>query len=156
MVKVIVTALVASTFLFLAASEAQAAACTEANSIVIVKNSRVGTREYVDFWVKKPVTLSVSAVADNSGPNFREDPSDRLIVVPGNRWSRIRFMSVNWLCSIPENLSLPKPIVRSVKSIEQFEGYVTYIIGRRNKNYLGMQQKDFPINRRYRFIYGQP
>jgi hypothetical protein len=154
MVKLAVTALVASAFLVFAAGEAQAAACTEANSIVIIKNSRVGTREYVDFWVKKPITLSVSALADNTGPNFREDPSDRLIVVAGNRWSRIRFMSVNWTCSIPTNLSLPKPIVKSVKSIEQFEGYVTYIIGRRNKSYLGMSQRDFPISRRYRFMYG--
>jgi hypothetical protein len=154
MAKLSVAVLTLSLFAGLAVSPASAAPCTEANSIVLIKNSRVGTREYVDFWVKKPVTLTVTAQADNTGPNFTVDPSDQTVMVPGNRWSRIQFRLVNWTCQIPNSLSLPQPIVKGVKSVEQFEGYVTYIIGRKNKSYLGMSVKTFPINKRYRFIYG--
>jgi hypothetical protein len=133
-------------------SGAFAAPCTVANSIVLIKNSRVGGFEYVDFWVKKPVASSVLTWASTTG-SFEHDASGAMITVTGNRWRVVRFPTLQWLCSIGQNFTLPKLRIKDIQNIGQFEGVVTYAIGRQNGNYLGMTVTNFAVNRRYRFKF---
>ena len=50
----------------------------------------------------------------------------------------MRFTGVNWTCIIGENFSAATTTVMGIKSIEQFEGYVTYVIGYKTKSkYVG-------------------
>jgi hypothetical protein len=129
-----------------------AAPCNVANSIVQVKNFRLGGFEYVDFWVKKPVTSTVQTWSSSTG-SFEHDASGDVISVAGNRWRVVRFSIASWNCSIWNNLTLPKTRIKAVKNIGQFEGVITYAIGRQNGNYLGMTVTNFPINKRYRFKF---
>lgn len=133
-------------------SSAFAAPCNVANSIVTIKNSKSGGFEYVDFWVKKPVTGSVTTWASTTG-SFEHDASGEMINVTGNRWRVVRFSIMQWNCSIWQNFTLPKPRIKDIQNIGQFEGVVTYAIGRQNGSYLGMSVTNFAVNRRYRFKF---
>jgi hypothetical protein len=133
-------------------ASAIAAPCNVANSIVQVKNFRSGGFEYVDFWVKKPVTSTVQTWSSNTG-NFEHDASGDIISVTGNRWRVVRFSIASWTCTIWNNLTLPKIRIKDVKNVGQFEGVITYVIGRQNGNYLGMTVTNFAINKRYRFKF---
>ena len=66
------------------------------------------------------------------------------LIIKGNKWTEVAFKGVNWTCEIPLALHLPKPIIRQVSSTEQFEGYVTYVIGRQGKNYRGQTVTAIP------------
>jgi hypothetical protein len=110
--------------------------CTAPNSIIKVSNSKSGAWEFVDFYMKPPVTATVSVTAP-TGPNFIQDGSGNTIVVPGNRWTEVTFNSVDWLCSTPRLFSLPKPIVKSIKQIGGFEGTISYVIGRKGHHFMG-------------------
>ena len=115
---------------------AQAVNCTAPNSIVKIANSKLGPWEFVDFYVKVPMTAT-SSVSAPPGPNFTEDPSGNTIIVPGTRWTEVTFNSVDWMCSTPALLSLPKPIVKSIKQTGRFEGTVSYVIGRKGHHFAG-------------------
>jgi hypothetical protein len=115
---------------------AQAANCTAPNAIVKVSHSKLGPWEFVDFYLQQPVTGTV-AVSAPTGPNFTEDPSGNIIVVPGNRWTEVTFSSTDWMCSTPTLLNLPNPIVKSIKQTERFEGMVSYVIGRKGHHFMG-------------------
>ena len=115
---------------------AQADTCTTPNSIVKISNSKLGPWEFVDFYVKAPMTAT-NSISAPTGPNFQEDPSGNTIIVPGNRWTEVIFNSVDWMCSTPAVLSLPKPIVKSIKQTGRFEGTVSYVIGRKGHHYMG-------------------
>jgi hypothetical protein len=110
------------------ATSAQAANCTAANSITLVKNYKVGSLEYVEFRIKSPATFTKTITAV-TGP-FTLDPSDDPVSVNGAKFTKIQFQSVDWTCTIPRVFSV-KPVVKDVKQIEQFEGYASYVIGRR-------------------------
>ena len=110
-------------------SFAFAASCTSANSIISVANSKIGGFEYVTFKFKKPPALPQFSVT-NVVPPFIEDGSGNTIVVPGAHWTQIRFDQVEWMCSTQRILTLPKPAIKSVKNIGQFEGQIVYVIGR--------------------------
>lgn len=133
-------------------ASAIAAPCNVANSIVKVNNFKSGGFEYVDFWVKKPVTSTVQTWSSNTG-NFEHDASGDIISVTGNRWRVVRFSITSWNCTIWNNFTLPKPRIKDIENIGQFEGVITYAIGRQNGNYLGMTVTNFPINKRYRFKF---
>jgi hypothetical protein len=115
---------------------AYAANCTAPNSIVKVSNSKSGPWEFVDFYVKAPLTATTSVTAP-TGPNFTEDASGNPIFVPGNRWTEVTFNAVDWMCSAPTQFSLPKPIVKSIKQTGRFEGTVSYVIGRNGRHFMG-------------------
>ena len=109
---------------------ANAAACGPSNSIVRVKNTAIGAFEYVVFKFHKPPTVpsySVTAVT----PPFTEDPSGNPVTVAGSKFTEVRFDGVFWTCTIAENFSLPKTALKGIKRTGQFEGVVTYVIGRR-------------------------
>ncbi len=112
---------------------AHAAACNEANSIVRVRNTSIGAFEYVVFKYKKPPNLpsfTVKAVT----PPFIQDGSGETVIVRGSKFTEVRFDGVVWTCSIIERLVLPKAAIKAVKNIGQFEGIITYIIGRRSSS----------------------
>jgi hypothetical protein len=113
-----------------------AASCTAPNSIIKVSNARMGMRETVTFRVKAPFIGSFAILA-TSGPTFFEDGSGNPITVRGNRWTDIRFRNMDWMCSTRTRFMLPKPVVKDIKNVGQFEGQIEYVIGRRNGHYLG-------------------
>ena len=116
-------------FMALNASFSYAANCSTANSIISVSNSKIGGFEYVSFKFKKPPALPQFAVT-NVVPPFIQDGSGDTIFVSGARWTQVKFDQVDWMCSIQQFLSLPKPAVKAVKNIGQFEGQIVYVIGR--------------------------
>jgi hypothetical protein len=122
-------ALFAAAFISLPAA-AHAAACGPANSIISVRNSSKGAFEYVVFKFHKPPTAPAYTVKAVTPP-FTEDPSGNPVTVAGSKFTEVAFQNVFWTCSIAENLRLPKAAIKGVKKTEQFEGYVTYVIGRR-------------------------
>ena len=109
--------------------------CTESGSIRSVTKARSGGFETVTFDVQsaKPdyeVTTQKAPFQDYSG--------DKTIRIKGPYYKSIYFKSVNWTCNIVENLKAPTTNVAGVKNIEQFEGYVNYIVGFRKKgSYVG-------------------
>ena len=131
---------------------AHAANCTAPNSIVKVSNSRIGPWEFVDFYVKAPVTATTSVTAPK-GPNFTEDASGNPIIVPGNRWTEVTFNTVDWMCSTPTLFGLPKPIVKSIKQIGRFEGTVSYVIGRNGRHFMGSSWTTIGSLKRLRLKY---
>ena len=113
---------------FLLPSFAFAANCNTPNSIIKVSNSASGRFEYVKFKFKKPPSAPAFTVT-NVLPPFTEDPSGNAVTVPGSYWTQVRFDNVEWMCTIPKFIKI-KPAVKAVKSIGQFEGQITYVIGR--------------------------
>jgi hypothetical protein len=109
---------------------ADAAACGPANSIVSVKNTSSGAFEYVIFKFHKPPTVPAYTVTAVTPP-FTEDPSGNTIVVAGSKFTEVRFDSVNWFCTIAQNFHLPKTAIKGIKRTGQFEGVISYVIGRR-------------------------
>ena len=123
------------TVLLLSVPSARATTCTTANSIVKVKNLKLGSQERVEFYIKTPFTGSVVVAAASSG-TFIQDGSGNPIVVVGNRWTDVKFKSMYWTCSSLTLFSLPKPILKDIQLIGQFEGQIEYAIGRHNGHYL--------------------
>jgi hypothetical protein len=122
-------ALLAAAFIALPAA-ANAAACGPSGSIVRVKNTSIGAFEYVVFKFHKPPTVpsyTVTAVT----PPFIEDPSGNTITVAGSRFTEVRFDGVFWTCTIAERFVLPRRAIKGIKRTGQFEGVVSYVIGRR-------------------------
>jgi len=144
--------LIASGFLIFAQS-ALAAPCTAVNSITKVKNRKVGIHEYVDFFVKAPFTGSVSVAAATSG-TFIQDGSGNPIVVAGNKWTDVKFKSMDWTCSSATSFALPKPVLKDIKLIGQFEGQIEYGIGRHNGHYLGQTMVTVGSQKRVTLKYG--
>lgn len=121
--------LLGAAFLALPAA-AHAAACGPANSIVSVRNSSIGAFEYVVFKFHKPPTVPTYTVKAVSPP-FIEDPSGNTIIVAGSKFTEVRFDSVYWFCTIAQNFHLPKTAIKGIKRTGQFEGVISYVIGRR-------------------------
>jgi hypothetical protein len=117
-------------------ASAQAATCTNANTITKVMNVKTPTREYVDFYIKSPFTGTVAVTAAASGA-FIQDGSGNPINVAGNHWTDVKFENTDWTCSSTTSFVLPKPVLKDIKLIGQFEGQIEYAIGRHNGNYLG-------------------
>lgn len=115
-------------FIVFAPSLAIAANCNGPSSIVRVSNSASGGFEYVDFKIKKPAAPRFFTT--NVLPPFLEDPSGTPINIAGSHWTKIQFRDVDSYCSILQFLSLPKPAIRAIKNIEQFEGQISFIVGR--------------------------
>lgn len=121
--------------IFASPATSYSAPCSEYGAIIKVENTKVGADEFVNFYVKSEAPdFEVTAV---QGPKFAMVDGDPPLIVKGNKWTRIAFKGVNWTCEIAVSFKLPKPIIKQVSAIEQFEGYVTYVIGRQNKNYRG-------------------
>lgn len=112
------------------------AACTAPNSIAKIHNFKSGSFEYVDFWINGPFTGTRWISTPTTG-TFEHDASGNIVTVAGNRWKKILFKGVFWTCSPTIVGTLPKPRIKAIKNVAQFEGYVGYVIGRQNGSYLG-------------------
>jgi hypothetical protein len=119
----------AAAFIALPAA-ANAAACGPSGSIVSVRNSSIGAFEYVIFKFHKPPTVPAYTVTAVTPP-FTEDPSGNPVSVAGSKFTEVTFQSVYWMCTIAHNFHLPKTAIKGIKQTGQFEGVVSYVIGRR-------------------------
>ncbi len=121
--------LIAVAAVFLAiSSDAFAASCGPSNSITRVRNTRIGSSEYLVFKFRTPPTVPTYAVTVGHPP-FIHDASGETIAVAGSHFRQVRFEGVFWTCTIQEQFVLPRPLIRDVKNIGQFEGVITYAIG---------------------------
>ena len=100
--------------------------CTEAGTIRSVTKASSGNFETVTFDVmnKKP-DFKVS----KARPPFSQYGSEERLRIRGNYFQSIVFRGINWECKITEALSAKTTNIKAVRSIEQFEGQVEYIIG---------------------------
>jgi hypothetical protein len=109
---------------------AQVGPCNEPNAILRVRNTAIGVNEYVVFKFKKPPTMpNVSVIA--ARPPFTQDGSGEPVTVGGALFTQVTFRGVVWTCKIAEEFHLPRAGIKDIKSIGQFEGIITYVIGRR-------------------------
>ena len=118
----------------LAPALAQAAPCAEPNSIVSVRNTSAGAFEYVIFKYQQPPNLP-SYTVTAAMPPFAQDVSGDPVTVGGAKFTQVRFDGVVWFCTVSEQLHLPRSAIKDIKSIGQFEGVITYIIGRRARSH---------------------
>jgi hypothetical protein len=130
-------------------NQAEAANCNVADSMVQVKNFKSGTKEYVEFKFKKPTAFTVSTTAV-TGP-FSHLTSDNPVFVAGAKFTRVMFSGLYWTCSIPR-IRIVRPIIKDFKSIEQFEGVVGYVIGRRSSSHYLTTQLFAPCTAGYRCV----
>lgn len=123
-------------FVFSGIAMAQLPYCSEPGSIMRVTKSRSGKFELVTFEIKaNDPNYSVT----NAKPPFQQYGSEKILRIKGKVFKSIVFREVNWTCKIRENFSAATTTVMAVKSIEQFEGQVEYIIGYSNRSkYVGV------------------
>jgi hypothetical protein len=108
---------------------AEAAPCSEPNSIARVRNrAPSGAYEYVVFNFIKPPTVPNFAVKTVTPP-FIQDGSGQTITIAGAKFKEIRFSGVVWTCSIEEIFNVPKQAIKGIASTGQFEGVITYVVG---------------------------
>ena len=116
----------------LLSTAAYSQACTDPGSIISVTNSSSGIYEYVTFKIQKPLNSGYGYSVATAHPVFKEEPSDNTVSITGPKYKRIRFKGITWMCTIAENLSLPKTAIKDIKGLEQHEGIVMYVVGYRN------------------------
>jgi len=105
---------------------ASAQKCHEDGTIKRVSKAANGALETVTFEVliKKP-----DFKVTNARPPFSQYGSEERLRIKGSSFKSIVFRGINWECQIAEDLKAPTSNIKAVKSIEQFEGQVEYIIG---------------------------
>jgi hypothetical protein len=113
-------------FAFSSVATAQLKNCTEPGSIMSVKKSRVGKFEYVTFELK---ANDPNYEVSNAKPPFTDYSGDTVLRIKGRAFKSIQFRGVSAECKIRENFSAATTTVQGIKNTEQFEGYVTYVIG---------------------------
>jgi len=127
--------------LLASASIALAEPCTEKGSLRRVTNTRAGKFDYVTFEIQRPATPRYE-VTDENGP-FTAGDTDEPVAVTGDKFKQISFRSIPWGCVIAENFTLPAGAIVDLKKTDQFEGYITYVIGYRNRaSYVDTKQTD--------------
>lgn len=132
--------------LFAIVTPAQTKRCSEAGSIRRVAKSAAGNFETVTFdvLIKKPdYTVSTDK------PPFQEYGSEKRLRIAGPYYKSIVFRGINWECTIGESFGAKTSNIKAVKSIEQFEGQVEYVIGyRSHSSYMGVTATSIPRGRR--------
>lgn len=119
-------AAIAAVLMFSAASQAQSNRCHEDGSIKRVTKASSGNFETVTFEVliKKP-----DFAVKNARPPFQEYGSEQRLRINGPYYKSIVLRGINWECTIGERFAAKTSNIKAVKSIEQFEGQVEYIVG---------------------------
>ncbi len=119
-------------------SSSFAASCTDPGSIRVVRNTRIGSYEYVIFKyispTRLPATVPVYTVTTHTGP-FIHDASGQAITVAGWHLMQVQFQGIVWTCTIKHQFTLPRIAVKDIKNVGQFEGVVTYGIGLRTPSH---------------------
>jgi hypothetical protein len=104
--------------------------CTSDYALVSVSHIKTASAEKIIFeFIGEAPSIKLTTIK----PPFREDPSDRLIKVKGERFKEITFMSTSWVCTIKYHVKsiTGATKVMGFKNAGQFEGYFTYILGYR-------------------------
>lgn len=114
----------------LLSAAANAAPCAEPNSLIRVRNTTQGAFDYIIFRYRKPPAQPAFTVKA-ALPPFTQDGSGDTITVDGAKFTEVRLTGIVWTCTIDDQLKLPRPAVVDVKNIGQFEGIITFIIGRK-------------------------
>jgi hypothetical protein len=111
--------------------------CVDPNSLLKYKNSRIGPNEYVIFIFKRPTSFTYSV--NTCTPPFISAQSGEPVTVAGDKFKKINFSNVVWMCQSVNNISLYSGgKVKGVSCIEQFEGEISYVVGyRSNVTYRG-------------------
>jgi len=100
-----------------------------------VTKARNGNFETVTFDVQ---SSKPDYEVKTEKPPFQEYGSEKQIRIAGKYYKSVYFKSVAWTCTIAEKLKASTSNIVAVRNIEQFEGYVNYIIGFRQKgSYVG-------------------
>ena len=127
-------AALAALFVFSTLTFAQQQKCTEPGSIKRISKARSGKFETVTFEVFTPSPTLKVTNAHRPFENYNGDP----VHIRGNYFKEVRFTGVNWTCKIVQNFHAATSTVMGIANTEQFEGYVTYIIGYKTKSkYVG-------------------
>ncbi len=109
--------------------------CTEEGSIRSVTKARWGSFETVTFLVN---SATPDYEVKTEKPPFQEYAEDKNLRIAGKYFKSVYFKSVMWTCRIAESLKSSSSNISAVRNIEQFEGYVNYIIGYKKKgSYVG-------------------
>ncbi len=112
--------------------------CTEDGAIRRVTKARTGNFETVTFEVN---STGPNYQISTAHPPFKYSEGDRLLHIRGKSFKEIQFKSVFWTCKIAENFSAHTAQIIDVKQTDQFEGYVSYVIGYRTKSkYVGVSK----------------
>lgn len=131
--------------LFLA-QPAAAEPCTEAGSLVSARTSAKGRHEFAVFTFKLPADVRWSVEA--ASPPFVEDPSEAPIAVAGSKFTEVTFRNVTWMCEVKETFQTPRQAIVDVKRSSQFEGIISYIIGRSEASrFISVYSFDTPTSR---------
>ena len=66
---------------------------------------------------------------ENVKPPFYDYSGEKRLRIKGTAFKSVYFRSIAWQCKIRENFAAATTTVQGIKNVEQFEGYVKYIIG---------------------------
>jgi len=133
-IKLIVSASFCALLLLASGSFAQET-CTEAGSILSVTKARSGKTETVTFEVN---STSPDYEVKTEKPPFQDYGGEKTLHIKGPYYKSVYFKSVSWMCDIAEKLKASTSNIAAVRNIEQFEGYVDYVIGYKKRgSYVG-------------------
>ena len=123
------------------ANAASAEPCREKGSLKRVTNTRDSKFDYVTFEIQRPANPRYE-VTDETGP-FTEGDTNEPVTVTGDKFKQITFRSIPWGCTIAEKFSLPGGAIVDIKQTDQFEGFITYVIGyRADASYVDTRHSD--------------
>jgi hypothetical protein len=135
----------ASTLLLTCAvfTSAQITRCTEKGSIRSVTKARSGNFETVTFEFNGTSLPQNREVTDETAPI--ENYSGKNLHMKGKAFKGIHMNIVPWTCSIAENFKANTATIKDIRNTEQFEGYVSYVIGYTSKaKYVGKTEVTGP------------
>lgn len=119
-------AVCAAILMMSAFADAQQKRCTEDGSIKRVTKASSGKFETVTFEIlNRNPTYEVTTAK----PPFSMYGSERRLRIAGPNYKSIVIRDIAWMCRIAEDLKGTTVNIKAVKSVEQFEGQVEYIIG---------------------------
>ena len=117
---------------------AQEPRCTEQGSIRSVTKSRTGNFETVTFEIVGGLPQSIEV--KNVKPPIENYGGDNLHM-NGPYFKSVSLHMVAWNCRIRDNFAAPTTTITGVENTEQFEGYVSYVIGYTSKKkYVGFSK----------------
>ena len=104
--------------------------CKGDGSIRSVTKAHKGNFDTVTFDVQ---SASPDYEVRTEKPPFQEYGEGKTIRIAGKYYKSVYFKSVSRMCTIPEKVKASTSNIAGVRNIEQFEGYVNYIIGYRKR-----------------------
>lgn len=106
----------------------QGQSCNQPGALVSVKNSYRSKIEYLVFTFVKPHNERGILTKTNRGP-FLQMPGNSLIDVKGDKFYRISFPNSYTICDTKMYAVVPQEKIKDVKSVQQNDGVIAYIIG---------------------------